>query len=947
MKNRAIQGFISSVCFLALVVGLLVDLGSAQDRPNIILVMTDDQGWGDVEFAQQLSPNPTNPNDQTYAGHPELKTPQLSAMAAAGIQFNRFYSMAPVCSPTRASFLTGRHYRRTRVDSANIGNLLNRELTMAEVAKSIGYTTGHFGKWHLGVLDKSVRQIDSNRGGIERLPGAATNYSAPWNDRYDFTFATESRTNTFNPTDLDGEQLGTTLGANLLDTHYWTGYEQSLELTDTSLDGDDSRIIMDRVVPFMQSAVANNEPFLATVWFHTPHLPYVVDQATLDEFYSPAEQAAMTTNERGYYSCLTAMDREMGRLRQTLQDLGIADNTILLFTSDNGPEDGVPFVNDLATGNLRGRKRFLFEGGVRVPGLLEWPSQIAAGSSTDAIAGVIDLLPTLMEVWGLEFPDDRPIDGESILPLLNGGAVSRETPMMFDWQSLRSIVNPDGRFKAISTNNGDVWQLYDLIADPRETTNLANAQPAVLNDLVAQWNQWRAEIDAQRSIESDYNDYIAQIDQASVDITSPPSLLPFDLQSSVPSVVLEQQFYSVDQQLNVNSSGVPGNYSGADSSIVVLDETVHSYLLHFAPPTAQEVQFSVTFDNDILGVFGSETLLEETDFFAFANPAFINDSTRGVDAGSSDGWTIEPDGRTITVTMASAANTLDEIRVITATEFAGPRSMEIPVFSVADARLVGFTTNSRDDNNGGGSFPNLIGVNTGGVENFALYEFDFEAMTGVTARGATITVFSDILMNANHGDANDSIVINELALTNTDYVTGGLIITGADNMTDDGSISFLSRVQYNDSPGPPSGVTEPWLNNDGQPVPNLLGAITPVASVAGYEEGDSPVLRFTIDQEQAQQWVDDGVVGLVVTADDNGDSRSRFEILPTVTIAFEVEMDVLLGDVNRDGVVNLLDVGPFVDLLTSGMFQIEADINGDGIVNLLDVGPFVDLLTGG
>ena len=220
--------------FLAFVsLGFLGEHALAQDRPNIILVMTDDQGWGDVEFPQQLSPNPANPSDQTYAGHPELKTPQLTAMAAAGMKFNRFYAAGPVCSPTRASFLTGRHHRRMRIDHANVGHLLNREVTIAELAKTLGYETGHFGKWHLGALDKSVHTIDSNRGGTSRLPGAAANFSAPWNDAYDVVFATESKTQTFNPTDLSPT------------THYWEGFEQSLATTDPSLDGDDSEIMMD------------------------------------------------------------------------------------------------------------------------------------------------------------------------------------------------------------------------------------------------------------------------------------------------------------------------------------------------------------------------------------------------------------------------------------------------------------------------------------------------------------------------------------------------------------------------------------------------------------------------------------------------------------------------------------------------------------------------------
>ena len=119
-------------------------------RPNIILVMTDDQGWGDVEFAQELSPDPSNPADKTFSGHPRLKTPELAAMAQAGLKCNRFYAACAVCSPTRGSFVTGRHHRRFGIEHANTSHLFNRELTIAEVASSIGYQTGHFGKWHLG-----------------------------------------------------------------------------------------------------------------------------------------------------------------------------------------------------------------------------------------------------------------------------------------------------------------------------------------------------------------------------------------------------------------------------------------------------------------------------------------------------------------------------------------------------------------------------------------------------------------------------------------------------------------------------------------------------------------------------------------------------------------------------------------------------------------------------
>ena len=919
--------------------------GFAQELPNVVLVMTDDQGWGDVEFSQQLSPNPANPADQTYAGHPELKTPQLAAMAAAGMKFDRFYSGGPVCSPTRASFLTGRHHRRTRVDNANNGRLKNRELTIAEIAKMYGYQTGHFGKWHLGSMDKSIFAIDSNRGGTNRLPGSENNYSAPWNNSYDVTFATESKTQTFNPTDLSPE------------THYWRGFEDALALEDPSLDGDDSEVMMDRVIPFMQSAVDDNKPFLATVWFHTPHLPYqTIDVATLNEFYSSAEQAAMDTNERGYYSALTAMDKQMGRLRQALQDMGVADNTLLVFTSDNGPENGVPYIGDLAKGDLRGNKRDLFEGGVRVPAIVEWPGHVAAGTQSDTIAGVVDFLPTLAEIWGFEMPDDRPLDGESMLPFLTGGVTERNGAMFWDYVNSRSIVDAAGQFKAISTNGGGSWQLFDLIADPKESTNLGNSNPGQLNALIDQWNDWRNDVETQRATEVDYDDFIASVSNASVDVSSPANFQPNVYPATEPAVILEQQFFTLDSAIAVNSDGSPGTYDVSNPpSIVTLpaETAVHSYLLHFAPEQSTESECSITFDNQILGVAASENLLMLSDFLAFANPVFAN-SVAGVplrgldfeDPASTDAWTISADRKTITVNFQASAGMLDEIRVMTDIEFQGIPTMETVVNSISDARLVGFTTNSRDDNNGGAGTANLIGLNTDGFDNFTVYEFDLESVFGEITTGANVTVVSNILNNVHHGDSNDLIVLNELASHNAGIDTGIGSITGSDNMTDDGSISFLSRIQYNDDPGPPAGTTLPWLDAAGNPAANIIGGMTVVATTNGYSQGDSPVLSFSVGQEIAQRWIDEGLPGLVLSTQDDGDSQSRFGMSASATIVFDIA-DLVLGDVNCDGNVNLLDVGPFVEAVSSGEFNAKADMNQDGSVNLLDVSGFIEVLSAG
>lgn len=868
-----------------------------QTQPNIILIMTDDQGWGDVEFAQQLSPSPNNPADQTYSGHPELKTPALAEMATRGMLFNKFYSAGPVCSPTRASFITGRHHRRMRVDHANVGRMLNREVTISELAKTVGYTTGHFGKWHLGAMDKSIHSVDSNRGGTSRLPGAANIFAGPWNDRYDTVFATESKTNTFNPTDINPT------------THYWEGFEQSLATTDPSLNGDDSRVMMDRVVPFLQNAVINSEPFLATIWFHTPHKPYnIIDQGTLNEFYSTSEQNQMDTNERGYYACLTAMDKQVGRLRQQLIDLGVADNTIVLFTSDNGPEDGVPGVNDVAKGNLRGNKRDLWEGGVRVPTIIEWPGEIAPGSNTDFAAGVIDLLPTLVELWGIEMPDDRPIDGESILPVLRGNnATSRDSAMFWDFQSARSILDPDGRFKAISTNNGGTWQLYDLIADPKETINLAGSNPTLLNSLVDQWNTWRTEVDTHRTVESDYRTYIASTSNADIENDSPPSFLPADTASNVPVVVTEKQFYMLtsDTPVDADGTGAYDTNNEPTGALVPAGQTVHSYLLRLSPTQTTQQDFSVTFNNEILGVISSEPLLEVTDFFAYANPTFFDttsgDTLRGMDFHSSvtnDAWSISADGKTISVTMQSTTNTLDEIRVITRTEAIGTETTVVSASSSAAARLLANTTNSRDDNNGGGGTLNLIGVNTEGVENYTIYRMDLSGLAGQVTSGATVSVTSATLNNSNHGSSNDFILLSSLAPTNAGYVNGGGVITGDDNLTNDGSISFLNRIQYNDSPGPPAGTTLPWLDSQGAPVANLLGAVTQAAIIPGFDAGDAPSLSFDIDQAMAQGWLDNGLAGFLVSAIDDGDGRSRFAVTAGLTISFDIEVSSFVPPAN-------------------------------------------------
>lgn len=487
--------------------------------------------------------------------------------------------------------------------------------------------------------------------------------------------------------------------------------------------------------------------------------------------------------------------------------------------------------------------------------------------------------------------------------MFQGNGTSRSKAMFWDFQAARSILDADGRFKAISTNSGATWQLYDLIADPKEANNLANSNTATLNALVDQWNAWRTEVDAQRTVESDYRTYIASSTNVDLENDSPPSFLPADQASDTPVAVTEQQFYMLtsDVPVNANGSGTYNTNNPPTGAIVPAGQTVHSYLLRLSPTQSIQQDFSITFDNEILGVVSSEQLLEATDFFAYANPTFFDttsgDTLRGMDFHSSttnDGWSISSNGKTISVSMQSTTNTLDEIRILTSTESIGTETKVVTSSSLGAARLLGFTTNSRDDNNGGANSPKLIGVNPEGIENYTAYSMDLSSIVGQSTTGATVSVSTQIFSNTNHGDANDTIVLSIIALPNAGFASGNGFVTGNDNLTDDGSISFLNRVQYNDAPGPPSGTTMPWMDEQAAPVANLLGAMTQVATTVGFASGQAPLLTFQISQPVAQDWLDNGLAGLVLSTVDDGDTRSRFAVTADLAIAFDIELNTFV-----------------------------------------------------
>jgi len=433
---------------------------------NVILCMTDDQGWGDTG----------------YNGHPHLKTPHLDQMSREGVTFSRFYSAAAMCSPTRGSCYTGRNPYRFGVTFAMRGRLEVTEIPISSVLKKHGYTTGHFGKWHLGTLSKK-------KGDQKRWGGFAGNpvryYCPPWERDVDVCFVTESKVPTWNPLIDPGPVRGKKAPAETTAKPYGNDYFIGPGKTVTeNTQGDDSRVIMDRVLPFIQGAVEKKQPFLAVIWFHTPHSP-VVGGPKYRQMYAGQPEPA-----QHYYACVTAMDEQVGRLRAELKRLSVDGNTMLWFCSDNGPaRQGSP-RHVGSNGNLSGYKLSIREGGIRVPGLLVWPDQVKQPRTVTAPCVTSDYFPTILDVLGIELPAGRVYDGISLLPLIRGQRKTRGTPIGFLNSNGNEAVWMEDRYKLIATPKR--VQLYDIPADAAEKQDLAGDLPEVKARMLAALTAWKA-----------------------------------------------------------------------------------------------------------------------------------------------------------------------------------------------------------------------------------------------------------------------------------------------------------------------------------------------------------------------------------------------------------------------------------------------------------------------
>lgn len=380
-----------------------------ESRTNFILVMADDQGWGQTG----------------YYDHPVLKTPHLDEMAGNGLRFDRFYAGGPVCSPTRASVLTGRTHDRTGVFDHGYA-LRKQEKTLPEALKKAGYATGHFGKWHLNGL----------RGpGVPILPGDS---NGPKGFGFDHWL---SVTNFFDLNPVMSRQ------------GKFEGFK-----------GDSSEIIVAEALRFMERQTKAKKPFFCVIWYGTPHSPWMGLKKDLNEFRK------LDGNSQAHYAELRAMDRSIGSLREGLRKMNAQEDTLVWFTSDNG---GLPKIKPSSTGGLRDFKGSLYEGGIRVPAIIEWPKKINKSRVTSYPAGAVDIFPTIAEIAKLPGSSMlQPQDGQSLVPLLAKGMKSRAKPLVFRSRARMAVIDND--WKLLSQPRGERRniELFDLAKDPSESENL-------------------------------------------------------------------------------------------------------------------------------------------------------------------------------------------------------------------------------------------------------------------------------------------------------------------------------------------------------------------------------------------------------------------------------------------------------------------------------------------
>lgn len=447
------------LCLLITAVTLLPSCATGQTRsgnaapPNIVLVMTDDQGLGDLSIM----------------GNPVLRTPHIDKIASEGVRLNRFY-VSPVCTPTRASLMTGRWNFRTRAIDTYIGRAMMEpaEVTLAETLRGAGYATGIFGKWHLGdsyplrSMDQGFEESLVHKGGGLRQPA-----NPPEGDTY------------FNPIlEHNGQPV--------------------------RREGYCTDIYFDAAMGFIESKHQAGQPFFAYIPTNAPHDPY--DEVPEAEYAYYKDKVADDRDAR-IFAMIANIDKNVGKLLERLEQTGAAANTIVIYMHDNGP------AGNRFNAGLRGTKGQVFEGGIRSPFFVRWPAQLRPGVRDGTIGAHVDVMPTLLEACGVEAPANVQFDGRSLLPALRGEAsVGSDRALFLQWHRgdvpvmYHCFAAVTERWKLLAQGNAGQeqpggepkFQLFDLQIDPGESRDVMAENPEVAAELKRQYEEWFLDVGSTR-----------------------------------------------------------------------------------------------------------------------------------------------------------------------------------------------------------------------------------------------------------------------------------------------------------------------------------------------------------------------------------------------------------------------------------------------------------------
>lgn len=459
-------------------------------RPNIILILIDDLGWKDL----------------SCYGSSFYETPNIDALCGGGMTFTNAYAACPVCSPTRASLMTGRYPARigvtnfidhsnhqhpdcgALVDVPYFKELPRTEVTLPRLLKEAGYSTWHVGKWHLGGRSSYPERhgFEVNIGGCENgspLPGG---YFSPW-------------------------KIPVLADADVPDGSYLTDY------------------LTDEAVRLIKSSLGSSNPFFLNLWYYSVHTPIEAKGETIEKYKQKAQRLGLDTidpfeygdcypaehkreericrrriqSDPEYAAMLENLDTAIGRLLALLRETGIEEETLLLFTSDNG---GLATAGGSPTSNapLAEGKGWKYEGGIRVPLAIRWPGVVQEGSRSDEPVTSPDIFTTLLDAAGVTPPENLPVDGESLLSLLDGDGWTRSAPIYWHFPhycnqgDTPGMAVRDGKYKLIYFFESDHLELYNLEEDPGEGRDISDLLPEITSALLERLSTWEQDVCALR-----------------------------------------------------------------------------------------------------------------------------------------------------------------------------------------------------------------------------------------------------------------------------------------------------------------------------------------------------------------------------------------------------------------------------------------------------------------